>query len=170
MLSRFPGATAVIGRMVNDWSRVPLPPIVLFKSQVGGDDSSRPDLEAHSATGEPVAIFESKFWAGLTDAQPDAYLRRLAQRGGILCFVAPSSRLRVLWTELRERAALSGTVVDVSNESEVKLAHVGPTVSLVLISWQFLLLRVRDALEAAGETGLVSDVRQLLSLTARFDA
>ena len=46
---------------------------------------------------------EAKFWAGLTENQPNAYLARLPldERPAVLLFVAPEARLETLWPELR---------------------------------------------------------------------
>jgi hypothetical protein len=141
----------------------------LFQSQVA-KDTSRPDLEAQDAQGKPILIFENKFWAGLTPAQPVEYLQRLAAQGGVLCFVAPQARLPLLWPELRQRATIfAGHVVVKREDRELKLAYVGENRSLVLTSWAFLLGQLREALESHGDLALVADVRQLLGLAARMD-
>src|SRR5262249_55606764 len=141
-----------------------------FRSQVGAADGSRPDLEAHDAQGIPVVIFENKFWAGLTPAQPVLYLRRLAERGGALCFVGPAARLPMLWPELTQRATTTPASVRVlRDEPELKVAHVGENRGLALASWNFLLEQLHQALEAQRDQRLAEDVRQLMGLAARMD-
>jgi hypothetical protein len=170
VLSRSDAARACVQRLADEWAPVALRPITLFQSQVGATDGARPDLEAHDAQGKPVLIFENKFWAGLTPAQPVEYLQRLAAQGGVLCFVAPTARLLMLWPELLQRATIGLVQVGVRREeSELKIAHVGDKCSLVLASWSFLLSQLREALEAQGEVALVADVRQLIGLAARMD-
>jgi hypothetical protein len=171
VLGRSEAARACIQRLAADWAPAPLRPITLFRSQVGAEDGSRPDLEAHDAAGVPVVIFESKFWAGLTPAQPVLYLRRLADHGGVLSFIAPTARLPMLWPELTQRATTNSAPVRVlRDEPELKVAYVGENRGLVLASWSFLLGQLREALEAQGEPALVADVRQLMGLAARMDA
>jgi hypothetical protein len=170
VLSRSEAARNCVQRLAAEWAPVALRPITLFRSQVVDTDGSRPDLEAHDEQGKPVLIFENKFWAGLTPAQPVEYLQRLAPQGGVLCFVAPLARLPMLWPELIQRAKTGPAQVGVQREeSELKVAHVGGNCSLVLTSWRFLLGQLRDALEAHGDLALVADVRQLIGLAARMD-
>ena len=170
VLGRSEAARTCVQRLAGEWAPLPLPPITLFRSQVGATDGSRPDLEAHDAQGKPVLIFENKFWAGLTPAQPVEYLRRLAAQGGVLCFVAPTARLPMLWPELIQRATTgSGQVGVRREESELKVAHVGENCGLVLASWTFLLGQLREALKAQRERALVADIRQLMGLAARMD-
>jgi hypothetical protein len=170
VLGRSEPARACIQRLAADWTPAALRPIMSFRSQVGAADGSRPDLEAHDAEGIPVVIFENKFWAGLTPAQPVLYLRRLAEHGGVLCFVAPAARLLMLWPELTQRATTTPASVRVlRDESELKVAYVGENRGLALASWTFLLGQLREALEAQGDLALAADVRQLMGLAARMD-
>ncbi len=170
VLSRSEAARDLIQRVASEWTPAPLRPIVSFRSQVGSEEDSRPDLEAHDAAGKPVVIFENKFWAGLTAAQPVAYLQRLEGDGGVVCFVAPTARLRILWLELMERAGAAFAPIRVlRDESELKVSYIREDRGLVLTSWAFLLGQLRDTLEAQGELALVADVRQLMGLAARMD-
>jgi hypothetical protein len=170
VLGRSEAARTCVHRLAGGWAPVALRPITLFRSQVGATDGSRPDLQGHDAQGKPVVIFENKFWAGLTPAQPVEYLQRLAAQGGVLCFVAPAGRLPILWPELIQRASTGAAQVGVRrDESELKVAHVGENRSLVIVSWSFLLGQLREALEAQGELALVADVLQLIGLAARMD-
>jgi hypothetical protein len=101
ILSRSDAARSSVQRLADEWATCALRPIVSFRSQVVGGDAARPDLEAQDAAGVPVVIFEDKFWASLTEGQPVTYLRRLADRGGVLCFVVPANRrgdCRHTWT------------------------------------------------------------------------
>ena len=170
VLARSEGARAIVQSLAADWAAGPLRRIASFRSQVGAGDDSRPDLEALDSGGVPVVIFENKFWASLTDAQPVSYLRRLKGHGGILCFVAPTTRLPFLWPEVTERAAAAfGSVQPVRNEQELKLARVDENRVLALTSWAFLLGQIRTALETQGDLSLAADVRQLIGLAARME-
>lgn len=171
ILSRSDAARGLLQRLADEWAARALRPIVSFRSQVVGADEARPDLEAKDADGVPVVIFEDKFWASLTEGQPVTYLRRLAARGGVLCFVVPANRTILLWDELSRRIeqAEGAPVVLLRDESELKVARVDENRTLVLTSWGFLLGQVRTALEAEGSLALVADLRQLEGLAARME-
>jgi hypothetical protein len=170
VLSRSEAVRTLIQELAGEWSQTPLRRIVSFRSQVSSTDNSRPDIEAQDGAGVPVVIFENKFWAGLTEAQPVGYLQRLEGLGGVLCFVAPAQRLRFLWPEVTRRAAATFPDLQVvRDESHLKLARVGADRVLALTSWTFLLSQISRALEAHGDSTLVADVRQLTGLAARME-
>jgi hypothetical protein len=170
VLARSASARAHVVKLAQAWASVPPQPVVAFQSQVGSDDQARPDLEGQDADGAPAIIFENKFWAALTDARPVSYLRRQEERGGVLCFVVPSIRLRILWPELLQRVEASplGPARVVTDEQELRVAHVGEHRALAVTSWPFLLGQIRSALEAGGETALIADLRQLQGLASRM--
>lgn len=171
VLSRSGAARMLIHALASEWAQAPLRDIASFRSQVGAADSSRPDIEGQDVDGVPVVIFENKFWAGLTEAQPIAYLRRLGAQGGVLCFVAPTERLRLLWPEVTQRAAADFPELQVvQDEAHLKLARVGGGRVLAMTSWAFLLGQISRALEAHGDAVLVADVRQLMGLAARMES
>lgn len=171
ILSRSEAARHQMQRLAEEWSGRSLIPIASFRSQVVGDDS-RPDLEAQDADGQPVVIFENKFWASLTDRQPAAYLNRLAERGGVLCFVVPTSRTILLWDELTRRTQESegSEVVLVRDEPELKVGRIDDSRTLVLTSWSFILRQLWSALESEGNLALVADLRQLSGLASRMES
>ena len=171
ILSRSDAARGLVQRLADEWATRTLRPIVSFRSQVVGTDQARPDLEAQDADGVPVVIFEDKFWAPLTEGQPVTYLRRLADRGGVLCFVVPANRIILLWDELIRRIeqAEGAPVALPRDEPELKIAQVDGNRTLVLTSWSFLLGQIRTALEAEGSLALVADLRQLVGLAARME-
>ena len=171
ILSRSDAARSAVQRLAEDWATCELRPVVAFRSQVVGGDAARPDLEAQDADGVPVVIFEDKFWASLTEGQPVTYLRRLAKRGGVLCFVVPANRTILLWDELVSRADREeGTqVAVVRDEPALKIGRVDADRTLVLTSWGFLLGKLRTALEAEDNLALIADLRQLEGLVARME-
>lgn len=140
-----------------------------FSTQVTSDDGSRPDLVGRTVTGRTPVMVEAKFWAGLTDRQPAAYLSEL-QKGGLLLFVAPAARTNTLWPELLRRAGLEGASslpTSASGLEDVLTEHIGSRV-LALVSWRALLARLRGASEHARETA-TADIRQLESLCEKMD-
>ena len=76
-----------------------------FKTEVAGDEGERVDLVCSDGDGVERVLIEAKFWAGLTDNQPNTYLARLPEdTHSALLFVAPAQRLETLWPELCRRA------------------------------------------------------------------
>ena len=126
-------------------------PIVRVATQVGDEGGTRPDLVGSDRQGEETVLIEAKFWAGLTQNQPKAYLDRLTP-GNALLFVAPKSRTEALWIELCKRADVD--VPDPADEAvEVKSVETRERKRLMLTSWAHLLER----LELAG--GRTSQLR-----------
>ena len=48
-----------------------------IRTEVTGDKGERPDLVGWDENGDERLLIEAKFWAGLTDNQPNGYLKRL---------------------------------------------------------------------------------------------
>ena len=140
---------------------------LLYQTQAGGDDGSRPDLTGRDSTGQMRLLLEAKFWAGLTDSQPVRYFEALPTPG-ILLFVAPEQRANVLWGELTHRMRSAGLL---QNQSETELVRLvrsnGRT--LALTSWRVLLGNLLAAAENAGEVATSADIRQLAALCDRMD-
>lgn len=139
-----------------------------YSTQASGEDDARPDLVGRNGTGAEPLLIEVKFWAGLTDNQPLAYLERLPA-GGTLLFVAPAARSALLWGELRRRCRDAGK--DFTDESRSG-AQIATTAGrrLVGLSWRHVLSAIRVQLEAQNERRAVEDIAQLDGLCDRMDA
>ena len=89
-----------------------IPEVVAVDTQ-SSKDRTRPDLVGFDDQGRERLLVEAKFWAGLTDNQPQGYLDRLTDNGGAtaLLFVAPKARLETLWAELCRLTACEPSVV-----------------------------------------------------------
>ena len=116
---------------------------------------------------------EAKFWAGLTENQPNAYLARLPldERPAVLLFVAPDARLETLWPELRRliEPPFDWQPVETSHDTEIKCALVdGATRYLVLASWRALLNRMLSFAMSSGDS-IEADIRQLHALCEQQD-
>ena len=62
--------------------------------QTEGDALARPDLTGRDAQGQDVVLMEAKFWAGLTDNQPNTYIGMLTNEvPSTLCFLVPQGRM-----------------------------------------------------------------------------
>ena len=145
--------------------------VTTVKTQVIQEDGVRPDLVGFDETGVERVLIEVKFWAGLTDNQPNGYIRVLPDDGpALLMFLVPEERVQSLWPQLQGRINQEfGCLVEV--ESERRCVRVGDTQKHVMIvSWGGLLdsmaARTRDYAEAGVET----EIRQLRSLATYADA
>ena len=97
-------------------------------TQVGDETLARPDLAIYDRERKERVLIEAKFWAGLTENQPNAYLARLPldERPAVLLFVAPEARLETLWPELRRliEPPFGWQPVETSHDTEIKCALV----------------------------------------------
>ena len=116
------------------------------------------------------ALIEVKFWAGLTENQPNTYLKELLKNAtdkpSVLLFVAPVLRQETLWPELLRLADAGGSSpTDVTSAVGVRSATVndGPH-SLMLTSWLHLLGKLSAA---TGDPE--KEIRQLQGLCAQQD-
>ena len=143
------------------------------ETQSTGEEGERPDLAGFDEQGQERLLIEAKFWAGLTENQPLAYLRRLPNdKPSVLLVVAPSLRLETLWAELRRRASESEDIHlgDGQSDSEVRWTTVGANRKLTLTSWRNLLGGIEAQANAAGDIQIVNDVRQLQGLAEQEDS
>ena len=134
-------------------------------TQDTGDQGERPDLVGCDETGDKCLLIEAKFWAGLTDNQPNGYLNRL-RRGGTLLFVAPEARLDTLWPELEQRVRQEFKWT--ADAGDTRTADASGR-RLILTSWRALLDAVERQADADGDTATVASVRQLQGLCADQD-
>ena len=76
-----------------------------------------PDLTIRGTNSLVRILGENKFWAGLTDAQPVAYLEALPGRraSSVLVFIGPHQRMYGLWGELRDKCRRNA--VELGSES-----------------------------------------------------
>jgi hypothetical protein len=143
-----------------------------FSTQAVGETGSIPDLVGKDRTAAEVVIVEAKFWAGLTDRQPNAYLDRLPQSSGLLLFISPARRFETLWSELIRRCRLANRRIaaDERKEPVWRSCRVDDGRRIALTSWRAVLEVLRTGLHLAGETATVSDLLQLQGLCDRMDA
>lgn len=135
-------------------------------TEVIGPEGERLDLVGFDESETERVLIEVKFWAGLTDNQPNTYLSRLPQDGqpSVLLFVAPEQRLVTLWTELCERTKKCFVLgPETTGEGVRSIVVDGSPRRLMLTSWRRLL----DVMASrAGETQDSSARRDILQLAA----
>ena len=131
-----------------------------------GDDI--PDLTIRDTDDVVRVIVENKFWAGLTKAQPVAYLEALLDdKLSVLLFIVPHQRVYGLWGELRKRC--SDAKIKLGSESRtsaITWARADQRV-LAITSWKHVLETLKSA--ADGHSALQQDIDQLRGLTDRMD-
>ncbi|HXH81507.1 MAG TPA: hypothetical protein VNN07_01110 [Candidatus Tectomicrobia bacterium] len=150
-----------------------VPSDLVFRTQVADPDQTTPDLVGVDVEGRELLIIESKFWAGLTAAQPAGYLDRLQRSGGsILLFVVPAARFETLWPALLHRATSAGFALverrSLQGASGQAVILGGGTV-LGIVSWTTILDAARPAAVAAGEEAILADIAQLAGFCGRMD-
>ena len=128
--------------------------------------SDFPDVTIRDTDGVVRILIENKFWAGLTDAQPLAYLEALPRdASSAVVFVVPHQRMYSLWGELREKCR--------RNEVELEGESVTDTISwaraghrtLAITSWKHVLGTLEQAASAGDHAGIRQDILQLRGLT-----
>ncbi len=146
-------------------------PTPYVRTQVSGEDGETPDLACRDKDDVERVLIEAKFWAGLTDNQPVAYLERLpTDKPSALIFVAPDARFETLWHELHRQVDERGLEFAPSTDGAyLRSAVVGGERRLVLTSWRYLLDRMASEAGAAGDSRTEIDIRQLVGLTQRMD-
>lgn len=151
---------------------VPDLPLLRFETQQV-EGTIRPDMWGFSDRGACVFI-ENKFWAGLTDNQPVAYLNQLASypQPTLLLVIAPSAREHTLWRELTRRLT-DANITSVQREPCAAIAHSADTISgpiIALTSWADVLSTLEH--ELIDDPRARNDLIQLRALcdTADEDA
>ena len=142
-----------------------------IRTQDSNEKGGRPDLAGRDDCGAERVLIEAKFWAGLTENQPVAYLERLpADKPSALLFVAPEARFETLWHELHRQVDERGLEFAPSTDGAyLRSAVVGGERRLILTSWRYLLDRMTSEASTAGDSRIETDIRQLLGLTQQMD-
>ena len=132
------------------------------ETRATGEGGERPDLVGLDGRGTERLIIKAKFWAGLTENQPVAYLERLAEEPSALVFVGPESRRVSLWAELRERVEGAAGLEwrDETRTPGLPSADVGGGRWLLFMSWSMLLGRMASRVSVAIEADAALDIRQ----------
>ena len=130
-----------------------------FEIQSCGENKERPDMSLRNQSNDEILLFEMKFWAGLTDTQPNAYIERLKKKNGKgLVFICPNSRLISLSKEV---AALAEYETQMG-----RLLQKKDFPPILIMSWEELidLLEPRLQLEP-----FYNDLLQLKGLTGEMN-
>lgn len=134
--------------------------------------NARADLVGFDTADAKRTIVECKFWADLTEQQPNTYLEGLLknEQPSVVLFIAPESRLEALWPEIVRLAAGGGFALneaDTATGTDWRSAVVNDgDHRLMLVSWRTLL---KEMSGKAGDLAAENDLRQLQSLCDQQD-
>ena len=148
--------------------------LMQFRTEAIGDEGERVDLVCYDEHGTERLLIEAKFWAGLTDNQPNTYLARLPEdTHSALIFVVPAQRIETLWPELCRRAEEQHQLTinsDMPMSGEARSVSVGTNGhTMMMTSWRAVLEQMESRAGNAGDSGVVTDISQLRGLTERMD-
>ncbi len=129
-----------------------------------GGEGGRPDLTIHENGGERLLFVENKFWAGLTDAQPVAYLDALPP-GGALMFITPDPRVNTVWDALKARCLQAEREWETGDDGVFRWSRVGGK-TLCITSWRHVL----ESLLFESPDKHKADILQLRGLTEKADS
>ena len=122
-----------------------------FVAELSTQDNGRPDVAGfNEESDKPAIIIEGKFWANLTDNQPENYLKELSENGKIL-FLAPDKRLESLKIEIKKRRQ-------------------GDTDNIVICSWLHFLTQIERENNKDHNYQLASDLLQIKELCQKMDS
>jgi len=144
LLNRYPAPRVALKKILS-LDKVP----ANYMTELSTRACGRPDITGLDANGKKVIIIEGKFWANLTDNQPDNYLEDLAD-GGLLLFLAPDRRITSLQNEIRKR---------LGREDD----------RLVIFSWMTFLDLIESENSKEHNSDLASDLVQLRALCSKMD-
>ena len=121
-----------------------------YITELSTQANGRPDVTGLDSSGNRKIIIEGKFWANLTDNQPNNYIKELAHNGRIL-FLSPDKRVVSLKVEIEKR--LNDKFYD----------------DIVICSWSTLLSRIEHENNKIHNSRLSSDLFQLRELCQKMD-
>ena len=120
-----------------------------YLTELSTKSNGRPDITGLDDTGNKVVIIEGKFWANLTDNQPENYLNELSLDGKLL-FLVPDKRLKSLEVEIEKRLN-------------------GKDEKIVIRSWSAFLELVEIENNKNHDNQLASDLMQIKELCKKMD-
>ena len=130
-----------------------------------------PDLTIRDGDGVVRILVENKFWAGLTDAQPVAYLEALPDdMSSALVFIVPHQRVYGLWSELRDRCRRNAVELGTESRTPSIIWASAGNRTLAITSWKHILGKLEQAAVDGGHSALRQDIVQLRGLTDQMDA
>lgn len=135
-------------------------------TQITFEDGSRPDVVGYDEGNNPRVFVEAKFWAELTDRQPNAYLANLPRDGpAVLLFVVPTARLESLWCEVLRRACGKYPLVPNRESGNLRSEAIKDNNRhLMMTGWRDILGALHEAAVLEGERATEFEIALLRGL------
>ncbi len=134
-----------------------LDPSIHYSCQSVGKNKERPDMSGKDKEGHEIVLCEMKFYAGLTDNQPNGYLERLiAEDGKALVFVCPSRRRVSLWDKIILLCEEKQRTIEIIGE----YASVVDGIRMSVLSWEEVIEEIRRA-STTSSIDMRHDIAQL---------
>ena len=152
-------------KLLSDSLKMDIGGDIRYSCQLVGEDKERPDMSGVDADGNEIVLCEMKFYAGLTEKQPNGYLDRLISNGGkALVFVCPETRKVSLWRKVTDLCKEKGRLL--SDEADYRIIVDG--IYMGIVTWA----QVIDTLyrvASSDEINSKSDIEQLAGFCAMMD-
>ncbi len=126
-----------------------------YVCQSVGKNLERPDIAGIDASGKEKILCEAKFYAGLTENQPNGYLDRLQQDKAYgLVFICPTARKVTLWSKLIDLCENR----DLESVDEYCVSVDG--VRMSILTWDDIIKSLRHVANTEA-TEMLPDIHQL---------
>lgn len=150
-------------QLLGDKLQVDLSDVTKYTCQSVGKELERPDLSGKDKLGNEVVLCEAKFYAGLTENQPLAYLTRLRkEKGRGLVFICPKEREVTLWSKLKSLCGNEPTVI--VNDKCIKVDGI----PMAIITWREILFALQR-ISVMSVPEALSDLTQLDGYCSEID-
>lgn len=165
IINSSPDLNAAYNKLLSDTLKIDIPADVRYKDQSVGENLERPDMSGKTPEGKEVILCEMKFYAGLTDNQPNGYLDRLIKKEGkALVFVCPKARQLSLWSRVKDLCLEKGRTLE--DEDGYRITVDG--IAMAVITWGEIIETLRlTASSVALET--LPDIAQLSGFCNMMD-
>ena len=147
-------------KLLSDKLKINLEPEIHYNIQSVGKNSERPDMSGADNNGKEQILCEMKFYAGLTENQPNGYLDRLIKEDGkALAFVCPEDRRISLWNKVKELCVQNGR--SLSDEDGYRVTVDG--IAMAIVTWTEIIEELRRVASSVAIEAL-PDIVQLAGL------
>ena len=138
-----------------------------YQTQNVGDKLERPDVSGTDINGKEVLLIEAKFWAALTNNQPNTYLKRLKENS-VLIFLVPTLRVRAVFDEVLRRIEKEFENIVIESDNH-KIKIVNSNKFVLVKSWNEILNALKSKLIQENNQTLLSDIDQIIGFCDTID-
>ena len=139
-----------------------------YQTQKTGVKLEKPDISGTDKNGKEVLLIEAKFWASLTDNQPNGYLDRLSENT-LLMFLAPTLRVRAIYDEVLRRVKENNSIEIKTDIENFKIKINQSNKYIIIKSWNEILNLIKSELLQENNQNLVSDIDQIIGFCDTID-